>query len=183
MHRSTSKCTAVPIFKAKLSYLGFQRALAETLEIVWKQQEIPILTVMTAANNNLIDGKICSHTPAMFASKKLTSYEILQCLYIDDGSFPFGTREDLKNGMELIYHHFGRFGLEMHIGRGASQSKMECVFFPTPHSSSNTPSTALQLPQQSNKPSVPPTLVLTFWNTPHQARTSPQTSPLDAVSL
>jgi hypothetical protein len=34
--------------------------------------------------------------------------------------------------MELIYHHFARFGLEMHIGRGSSESKTECVFFPPP---------------------------------------------------
>ncbi len=67
---------------------------------------------------NLSNGKICSHTPAMFRSKMLTAYEILQCLYIDDGAFPFGTREDLQQGMELIYHHFTRFGLEMHIGHG-----------------------------------------------------------------
>ena len=60
---------------------------------------------MTAANNNIIDGQICSHTPDMFASKskRITAYEILRCLYIDDGAFPFGTREDLINGMELIY--------------------------------------------------------------------------------
>ena len=28
--------------------------------------------------------------------------------------------------------HFARFGLEMHIGRGSSESKTECVFFPPP---------------------------------------------------
>ena len=93
-----------------------------------EQQKIPIVTVMTAANNNLIDGQICSHTPVMFTSKNLPAYEILQCLYVDDGAFPFGTREDLINGMELIYQHFGRIGLEMHIGRGTSESKTECVF-------------------------------------------------------
>ena len=87
---------------APVLFLFLMTAFAGTLEIVWKQQEIPIVTVMTAANNNLIDGKICSHTSAMFASKKLTAYEILQCLYADDGAFPFGTREDLKHGMELI---------------------------------------------------------------------------------
>ena len=53
-------------------------------------------------------------------------------LYVDDGTFPFGTREDLQRGMDLIYHHFARFRLEMHIGRGASESKLECVFFPPP---------------------------------------------------
>jgi hypothetical protein len=59
--------------------------------------------------------------------KKFTAYEILQCLYVDAGAFPFGTREDLQRGMELIYHHFVQFGLEMHIGRGTSESKTNCV--------------------------------------------------------
>ena len=34
--------------------------------------------------------------------------------------------------MELVYRHFARFGMEMHIGRGSSESKTECVFFPPP---------------------------------------------------
>jgi hypothetical protein len=68
----------------------------------------------------------------MFRSKKLARYGILQCLYVDDGAFPFGTREDLQRGMELIYHHFARFRMEMHFGRGNSESKTECVFFPQP---------------------------------------------------
>ena len=50
-----------------------------------------------------------------------------QCLYVDDGAFPFGTREDLQCGMELIHHHFARFGLEMQIGCGTLESKTECV--------------------------------------------------------
>ena len=81
-------------------------AFAETLKIVWREQAIPILKVMTASDNNLINGKICSHTP-IFTSKKLTAYEIMKFLYIDDGTFLFGSREDLKHGMELIFHHFG----------------------------------------------------------------------------
>jgi hypothetical protein len=68
----------------------------------------------------------------MFTSKTLTAYEILQCLYVDNGAFPFGSRDDLKRGMELVFHHISRFGLEMHIGQGASPSKTECVFFPPP---------------------------------------------------
>ena len=87
---------------------------------------------MTAKGINMIDGKICSHTPTMFKSTKLTAYEIIQCLYVDDGAFPFSTRGDLQRGMDLIHHHFGRFGLDMHIGQGALTSKTECVFFPPP---------------------------------------------------
>ncbi len=113
-------------------FLFLMTAFAETLELLWKQMDIPILSVMTAADENLANGKICIHTPAMFKSKKLTAYEILQCLYVDAGAFPFGTREDLQQGMELIYHHFARFGLEMHIGHGTLESKTKCVFFPPP---------------------------------------------------
>jgi hypothetical protein len=51
---------------------------------------------MMATNENPADRKICSHMPAMFRSKKLTAYKILQCLYVDNGAFPFGTRADLQ---------------------------------------------------------------------------------------
>ncbi len=80
---------------ALVLFLFLMTAFAETLELAWKQMDIPILSVMMAANKNLADGKICSHTLAMFRSKTLTAYEILQCLYVDDGAFPFGMREDL----------------------------------------------------------------------------------------
>ena len=117
---------------APVLFLFLMTAFAKTLEIVWKDQDIPILSVMTAADEHLAEGKICCHTPAMFRSKKLAKYGILQCLYVNDGAFPFGTREDLQRGMELIYRHFTRFGLEVHIGQGNSESKTECVFFPPP---------------------------------------------------
>ena len=117
---------------APVLFLFLMTAFVKTLELVWKERDIPILRVMTTANEHIAEGKICSHTPAMFKSKKITAYEILQCLYVDDGAFPFRTREDLQHGMELIFHHFTRFGLEMHIGRGASESKTECVFSPPP---------------------------------------------------
>ena len=58
-------------------FLFLMTAFAETLKLVWKQMDIPILSVMTAADENLANGKICSHTPAMFKLKKLTTYEIL----------------------------------------------------------------------------------------------------------
>jgi len=65
---------------APVLFLFLMTAFAETLEIVWKDQGIPILSVMTAADEHLTEGNICSHTPAMFRFKKLARYEILQCL-------------------------------------------------------------------------------------------------------
>ena len=117
---------------APVLFLFLMTAFAETLELVWKNENIPILSVMTAADEHFAEGRNCSHTPAMFRSKKLTAYSILQCLYVNDGTFPFGTRDDFQHGMELIYHHFTGFGLEMHIGRGIAESKTECIFSPPP---------------------------------------------------
>jgi hypothetical protein len=134
---------------APVLFLFLMTAFAQTLELEWKKIDIPILSVMTAGDEHLADGKICSHTPKMVKSKKLTTYEILQCLYVNDGAFPFDTREDMQRGMELIYHHFARFGLEMHIGRGTSESKTECVFSPPPQffqrlERTNTAATTIQ---------------------------------------
>ena len=51
-------------------------------------------------------------------------------LYIDNGAFTFEDRDQLTRGLNLIYQHFTRFGLEMHVGKGEKASKTECVFFP-----------------------------------------------------
>ncbi len=69
------------------------------------------------------------HTPKMYTATLLNIY--IQCLYVNNGAFPFDTRKNTIQGMELIYHHFARFGLDMHIRRNGVASKTECVFFPT----------------------------------------------------
>jgi hypothetical protein len=53
-------------------------------------------------------------------------------LYVDDGTFIFASRADMTQGLALINHHFSCIGLEMHIGRGETPSKTECIFFPNP---------------------------------------------------
>jgi hypothetical protein len=57
-------------------------------------------------------------------------------LYVDDGAFPFATREEMTQGATVIFDHFARFRLEMHLGYekdGKIQPlKTECVFFPPP---------------------------------------------------
>jgi hypothetical protein len=91
---------------ALVLFLFLMTAFAETLEIVWKQQGIPNLNVMRTADDKLSKGRICSHTPAMFSSKSLNAYKILQCLYVDNIGIPFGTQKDLQQRLELIFHHF-----------------------------------------------------------------------------
>ncbi len=68
----------------------------------------------------------------MYTSRKLTAYEIYQLLYVDDGAFPFPTRDTLIKGLTLVHSHLARFGLEVHIRQDGAPSKTECVFFPPP---------------------------------------------------
>jgi hypothetical protein len=117
---------------ALVLFVFLMTAFAETLELKWKREKIEVVTVMTAADDQIREGQLCSHTPKMFCSKIFSAEEIFQCLYVDDGAFPFDTRKSLLQGMNLVHKHFARFGLEMHIGRNGGKSKMECVFFPPP---------------------------------------------------
>ena len=117
---------------APVLFLFLMSAAAETLEPAWRQADIEVLTVAHNKDDEIDTGYIRGHTPRMYTSRKLTAYEIYQLLYVDDGAFPFPTRDALIKGLSLIYSHLARFGLEVHIGRGDESSKTECVFFPPP---------------------------------------------------
>ena len=64
--------------------------------------------------------------------KQGTMLALFCVLYVDDGVFTFRDCDQLKRGLTLIYHHFTRFGLEMHVGKGKIASKTECVFLLPP---------------------------------------------------
>ena len=53
-------------------------------------------------------------------------------LYVDNGAFTFEDEGQLERGLTLIYSHFNRFGLEIHIGRGEKASKTKFIFFTPP---------------------------------------------------
>ena len=38
----------------------------------------------------------------------------------------------MVKGMDYMYSHFLKFGLEIHLGRGTAKSKTEAMFFPKP---------------------------------------------------
>ncbi|KAL7527574.1 hypothetical protein ACHAXR_002020, partial [Thalassiosira sp. AJA248-18] len=119
---------------APVLFLFLMTAFAEVLEIVWKENNVEVVTVDSVSQADFDSGigAIKSHTPSQYKCKNLTAFEIFQCLYVDDGAFPFVSRANMTKGLELVYHTFGRFGLEMHIGREGVSSKTECVFFPPP---------------------------------------------------
>ena len=106
-------------------FLFLMSAAAETLEPAWQQASIEVLTVAHTQDNEIDTGCMRGHTPRMYTSRKLTAYKIYQLLYVDDGAFPFPTRNALIKGLSLIYSHLARFGLEVHIGRDGEPSKKE----------------------------------------------------------
>ena len=120
---------------ALVLFLFLMSAFAETLEAEWKREQISVCTVRSYTGSSLTasgKGKLRGHLPKEYLSRDLTAIEILQCLYVDDGAFIFDSRADMMKGLTLLYRHFGRLGLKMHIGRGTTESKTECIFFPPP---------------------------------------------------
>ncbi len=61
---------------APVLFLFLMTAFAETLEIEWKHEKIKVVAVMIAANDQIWEGQLCSHTPKMFRSKILSAYKI-----------------------------------------------------------------------------------------------------------
>ena len=43
--------------------------------------------------------------------------ELLSSLYADDAGVIFATRKDLEDGFKILYKHFARFGLLIHVAR------------------------------------------------------------------
>jgi hypothetical protein len=139
---------------APVLFLFLMTAFAETLDIVWREQEISILSVMTASKDNMINRKICSHTLAMFTSKILSAYKILQCLYLDDGAFPFGMRERTSRKARNRYiTTLAGSDWKCTSDEGCHSPKSSVSSLPYP-SSFNTHSAMLWLIQQSKKPFV-----------------------------
>jgi hypothetical protein len=61
---------------APVLFLFLTTAFAETLEIVWKQQEIPVVNVMTATGENKINEKICRSTDMASYAAGFTKHQM-----------------------------------------------------------------------------------------------------------
>ena len=75
-------------------------------------------------------GKLTGHKKNSFEPGTLLA--LFCVLYVGGRAFTFEDRDQFTRGLNLIYQHVTRFGLEMHIGRGKKASKTKCVFFPPP---------------------------------------------------
>ena len=74
--------------------------------------------------------KLIGHKKKSFQQGTLC--DLLCVLYVDNGAFLFEDRDQLTRGLNLIYQHFIRFGLEMHVDKGKKAPKTKCVFFSPP---------------------------------------------------
>ena len=70
--------------------------------------------------------------------RKATSFEFFASLFADDCAVLFESHKDMVIGMDYMYQHFLKFGLEIHLGRGTAKSKTEAMFFPKPRCDDGT---------------------------------------------
>ena len=90
---------------APVLFLFLMSAFAETLESKWKNAGIGVCTVRPAVGSKLAagEGQVCGHLPKEYLSPHLTTLEILQCLYVNDGAFIFSPRKDMAHGLERVF--------------------------------------------------------------------------------
>ena len=57
-------------------------------------------------------------------------FQVDNLLYIDNGACLFETLKELTTVSQIIYYHFMKFGLQMHVGMKKQKSKKEAKFYP-----------------------------------------------------
>ena len=107
-------------------FLFLMMAFSETLEDKWTALGLRKPQFARKDNSPRPTGQLVSHRPRTFSSGTL--FDLFYIIYVDDGAFVFELRNDIEKGITLLYDHFARFGLEMHIDTRKKPSKTECIF-------------------------------------------------------
>ena len=115
---------------APVLFLFVVMAFAETLETEWIKTDIKMINLRQHTHSPREVGKLTGHKKNKF--EQVTILALFCVLYVDDGAFAFEDRDQLTRSLNLIYQHFTRFGLKIHIEKGKKASKTECIFFPPP---------------------------------------------------
>ena len=115
---------------APVLFLFMVMVFSETLETEWIKADLKMINLRQHTHSTHDVGKLTVHKKKCFEQGTLLS--LFCVLYVDNGALTFEYRDQLTRGLNLIYQHFTRFGLEMHIGKGKKDSRTECVFFPPP---------------------------------------------------
>ena len=111
---------------APLLFLFLMQAFAETLVDSWEEADIEVPTFNYHRNRDNPIGRLVNQR----SQSKGTLLRLNNLLYVDDGAFIFTNKANMIKAAEIIYKHFARFGLIMHIGRDGKKSKTEAMYFP-----------------------------------------------------
>ena len=111
---------------APVLFLFIMRAFSETLEEEWVKNNLQMIKFRRKSNSPQSSGRITRHPAKTFSQGTL--FELFCMLYVDDGAFAFETRKEMEVGSNLVFNHFRRFGLQMHVGSKSKPSKTEYVF-------------------------------------------------------
>eukprot|EP00978_Attheya_sp_CCMP212_P018355 scaffold50097_cov33-Attheya_sp.AAC.5 len=110
---------------APVLFIYLMNSFVETLSEKWMFKKLEYKWFPTSKNGNK-RGRLTGQSPKAIGTK----FDLFYFLYVNDGTMLFINREDLEAGTTLLFSHFARIGLDMHIGRNAKASKTECIYFP-----------------------------------------------------
>jgi hypothetical protein len=111
---------------APVLFLFIMQAFAETLEQNWRKWGLDPPEFKFMDRGLKSKGRLLNQSTAATG----TAFNLFYLLFVDDGAFLFNTKEQLIKGAELLYDHFHKFGLKMHIGKHNEASKTEIMYFP-----------------------------------------------------
>ena len=97
-----------------LKFLFWMMAFAKTLEDKWTDLGLSKSQFSCKDNSPISTGQLVIHQPGTFLSGML--FDLFWMLYIDDGEFVFESRTNIEKMITLLFYHFARFVLRMHIG-------------------------------------------------------------------
>ena len=104
-------------------------SFVKTLENEWIKAGLQMVTLKQHLHSPRDMGILMGHEKKNFNQGHLLY--LFYVLYVDDGALHFEHCDQIKRGLYLIFSHFTRFGLKIHIGKVDKAPKTECVFFPT----------------------------------------------------
>jgi hypothetical protein len=125
-------------------------AFSEILDKKWTTAGIPRVEAEHTPLSQLSKGQLTGHTQP--SRKQGSTTYVTQTLFLDDGSFPFHTRNDAIRGTTLVKDTFASLGLEMHCGSNTNdKSKTEILWIPAPSFYSVSANEANRLTQTDNQ--------------------------------
>ena len=113
-------------YMVPILFLIMVMVFTETIELEWIKEGLTMISLRQQMNSPRYTVQLTGHKSKTFTKRYLI--HIFCILYVDDGAFTFKNRSQLVRGLELIYLHFNKFGLEINTGRGNTASKTKCVF-------------------------------------------------------